>query len=287
MSNFIRGFVIAAMPILIVSAGAIASPALASPACMTLQEARQAFPGDHLYWHGRKHCWDNVGKSGKPQPAADAQTADAAAAPAVPDARDEPVENEKPAASAKPAAAHAPAVPFIADDPSGLASWSPPSRGQGASDAAPPPPAPVAQREDASAEEANVVIGAPDAKPGTPDYLLEHCCWPPAAADTADNASMLPRMAIASAGAFGIAAGLWLFVYRRRRPRLARVETAPSIHPEPDSLDRAMMAQMAGPPRDLDERWEPESPDRTLARYAPKNPPNRQRTAAREPYGVS
>ncbi len=285
MSNFIRGIAIAATPIFIASVDTIAPLALASPACMTLQEARKAFPGDHLYWHGPKRCWDNVGKSGKPKPAAGAKTADATAAP---DANGEPADTGQPPASAKPAeasrtpAAHASAVPFIADDPSRLASWLAPTRSAPAQEDAQPQPA--AQGEGATAEQANVVIGAPDAKPGSPDYLLEHCCWPPAPADTADNASMLPRMVVASAGAFGLAAGLWLFVYRRRRPlRLERVEAAPSIYPERNALDRGMLAGMAGPPRDLDQRGQPESPDSTLAMYAPK----RLRAAAHEPYGIS
>lgn len=286
MSNFIRGIVIAATPILIASVDAIAPPALASPACMTLQEARKAFPGDHLYWHGPKRCWDNVGKSGKPKTATGAKTADAMPAP---DANDAPAETDQPSESAKPVeasrapAAHASAVPFIADDPSRLASWSAPARSAPKQDEGPPQVGPAAQGEGATAEQANVVIGAPDAEPGSPDYLLEHCCWPPAAAETADNASMLPRMAIASAGACGLAAGLWLFVYRRRRPRLARVDTAPSIFPERNSLTHGTPTEAAYQPHDLDMDWQPESPDRTLAMYAPK----RLRAAAGEPYGVS
>jgi hypothetical protein len=36
-------------------------PARASPACLTLAEARAAYPGKHLYWHGARHCWDDRG----------------------------------------------------------------------------------------------------------------------------------------------------------------------------------------------------------------------------------
>jgi hypothetical protein len=34
------------------------SPALASPSCMTQNEARQKFPAAHLWWHGPNRCWD-------------------------------------------------------------------------------------------------------------------------------------------------------------------------------------------------------------------------------------
>src|SRR5437868_13125459 len=47
-----RVFVIAAVVAL------ASSPALASPSCMTQSEARQKFPTQHLWWHGRNHCWD-------------------------------------------------------------------------------------------------------------------------------------------------------------------------------------------------------------------------------------
>jgi hypothetical protein len=33
----------------------------ATPACMTLGEARAQSPRAHLYWHGRHHCWDDLG----------------------------------------------------------------------------------------------------------------------------------------------------------------------------------------------------------------------------------
>jgi len=28
-----------------------------------MAEARSAFPGAHLYWHGNGHCWDNIGRT--------------------------------------------------------------------------------------------------------------------------------------------------------------------------------------------------------------------------------
>ena len=39
----------------------IAQSYAADTACLTLQQARVQFPKDHLYWHGRNHCWDNQG----------------------------------------------------------------------------------------------------------------------------------------------------------------------------------------------------------------------------------
>jgi hypothetical protein len=36
--------------------------ARASPQCMTFGEARAAFPGKHLFWHGRAKCWDDHGR---------------------------------------------------------------------------------------------------------------------------------------------------------------------------------------------------------------------------------
>ena len=38
-------------------------PAHASATCRTMAEARSAFPGAHLYWHGNGHCWDNIGRT--------------------------------------------------------------------------------------------------------------------------------------------------------------------------------------------------------------------------------
>jgi hypothetical protein len=47
-----RLFVIAAIIAL------AATPAPASPSCMTQSEARQKFPNQHLWWHGPNRCWD-------------------------------------------------------------------------------------------------------------------------------------------------------------------------------------------------------------------------------------
>jgi hypothetical protein len=40
----------------------IVTPALASPSCMTLHEARAEHGGKWLYWHGEGHCWDASGR---------------------------------------------------------------------------------------------------------------------------------------------------------------------------------------------------------------------------------
>jgi hypothetical protein len=37
---------------------ALSVPARASPECKTLAEARAAYPGKHLWFHGPRHCWD-------------------------------------------------------------------------------------------------------------------------------------------------------------------------------------------------------------------------------------
>jgi hypothetical protein len=37
--------------------------ARASPSCKTFGEARVAYPGKHLWWHGRAKCWDDSGPS--------------------------------------------------------------------------------------------------------------------------------------------------------------------------------------------------------------------------------
>jgi len=29
--------------------------------CLTKEQARKAYPGAWLYWHGKNHCWDNRG----------------------------------------------------------------------------------------------------------------------------------------------------------------------------------------------------------------------------------
>lgn len=40
---------------------ALSVTARASPSCATLAEARAAYPGKHLYWHGPRRCWDDRG----------------------------------------------------------------------------------------------------------------------------------------------------------------------------------------------------------------------------------
>ncbi len=289
MPRFIRAIMLAAAPGLLAAFASAATPAVASPGCMTLDEARKAFPGDHLHWHGAKHCWDNVGKGGVAKPAANANR-DAAPASS---ASDKTGDADRPTASVKPAATNdAPvarpvAVPFIADDPIKLVSW--PTSTPAASPAAPTQQeasaqlVPAAQQEAVSDEDASVVIGAPNAAPGSPDYLLEHCCWPPTIAEPPANAALLPRMVIASASACGLVAGLWLFVYRRRRPRLQRVKAGPSIFPERNARQHGGIADGGGPAHALDQRWQPEPPINTLAMYAPK----RQRAAADAWRGAS
>ncbi len=36
--------------------------ARAADVCLTFPQARAAFPGKHLYWHGRNRCWDDRGR---------------------------------------------------------------------------------------------------------------------------------------------------------------------------------------------------------------------------------
>ncbi|MBR1122495.1 hypothetical protein JQ628_13290 [Bradyrhizobium lablabi] len=44
--------------LIVVAIAFTASPSHASPSCMTMAEARAAFPGKHLWWHGPNKCWD-------------------------------------------------------------------------------------------------------------------------------------------------------------------------------------------------------------------------------------
>jgi len=44
--------------IIVVTVAVVSTPSLASPSCMTITEARAAFPKKHLYWHGPNRCWD-------------------------------------------------------------------------------------------------------------------------------------------------------------------------------------------------------------------------------------
>lgn len=280
MSRFVHGIVVAAAPILIALIDTIAVPAVASPDCMTQNEARKAFPGDHIYWHGPKRCWDNVGKSRSQKPAA---TADANAASA-PGASAPPAQTGKTSESAQRADTNKPSapaadpvpVPFIGNDPSGVASWSAPAAPARAQQEE-PQPAPAAA---AKAEDANVGIGAPNAAPGSPDYLLEHCCWPPTLSEAPREDASLRNMVIASAGACGLAVGLWLFIYRRRRP--ARVALSPSLQPG-NPLQHG--GALSGAPR------APSRAERTYSEYqvspAALRTPTRLRASADKLEGVS
>ena len=44
--------------LIVVAIAFVASPSHASPSCMTMAEARVAFAGKHLWWHGPNKCWD-------------------------------------------------------------------------------------------------------------------------------------------------------------------------------------------------------------------------------------
>ena len=79
MSKFIGGVVGGAIPIIVGVIATFAAPAAGSPSCMTQEEARTAFPRDHIYWHGPQRCWDNVGKQRSQTPAANGNAAGSAA----------------------------------------------------------------------------------------------------------------------------------------------------------------------------------------------------------------
>lgn len=202
MSKFICGIVTVTSAILGVSGiiGAVTAPAVGSPTCMTSDEARKAYPHDHIYWHGPQHCWDNKGnhrgqKSAEKTEPNDSQTKSA--------------EIDKPIAPVT-----VPPVPFIAGDPSSSLFWpihDVSARAQ-QSDPLPAAPSPAAQED-----KENVVIGAPNAAPGTPDYLLDHCCWPPSLSNGTRDVGVLRNMIIASTSASGVAIGFWLLIHRRRR----------------------------------------------------------------------
>jgi hypothetical protein len=218
MSKFIAGVVSTAIPVIIGVIGTLAAPAVGSPGCMTQAEARKAFPRDHIYWHGPQRCWDNQHRSRKP--AADAVPA---GSPAKPSEINKSSEINKPSAIGKPSAVDKPGEPiivppvrFIGGELRRGLSWPAldisaddvPARAQ---QDEPLPPAPP------SAPEEDVAIGAPDAAPGSPEYLLEHCCWPPASSDRAHGDALLGRMVIATTSASVFVIGLWLFVHWRRR----------------------------------------------------------------------
>jgi hypothetical protein len=204
MSTFIRG--VAAVTSLILGmigiADAVTAPAAGSPVCMALDEARKAYPREHLYWHSPRHCWDNSGER-RSTPAAKIDAPGDAPAPAA-------AEADAPAATVTVAP-----VPFIAGDPTASPFW-PDDKMTGRAPVDDPLP------EEAQPEAAeDVVIGAPDAAPGSPDYLLDHCCWPAPPRAPRDSTAV-SGMIVAAATASAMAIGLWLFVYRRRR-RPARV----------------------------------------------------------------
>jgi hypothetical protein len=206
MSTFIRGLAAVTPFLLGMIAGALTAPAAGSPACMTLDEARKAFPGDHLYWHSPRHCWDNSGER-RSTPAANIDAPGEAPSAAA--------EADAPAAAAveadtPPATVIVPPVPFLAGDPTASPFWPDDKMtGRAAVDDPLPEDAQPAAAED-------VVIGAPDAAPGSPDYLLDHCCWP--APPRAPRGSIaVSGMIVAAATASAMVIGVWLFVYRRRR----------------------------------------------------------------------
>jgi len=215
MSKFICGICTATPAIVgaIGIIGAVTAPAIGSPSCMTSDEARKAYPRDHIYWHGPKHCWDNVGKKRGQTPAAKAEPPASETTPAAKAApggvETDTAETEKPGAPRK-----VPPVAFIAGNPTSSVFWPIHNAVSPARQQDPPPPPAAAQHADA---EENVVIGAPDAAPGSPDYLLAHCCWPPSPANERRDAGVLRNMIIASTGASGVAIGLWLLIERRRR----------------------------------------------------------------------
>lgn len=219
MSKFIGGIVIAAISVILGVIGTLAAPVAGSPSCMTLEEARKAFAHDHLYWHGRQRCWDNDRQRHSQTPAANANAAAAAAKPVEVAAADQPPAQEpvEPVAERPSAPIVIPAVRFVSGEQRRGLSW--PALNAAADDlsaptqqAEAPPPAP----------EEDVTIGAPGAKPGSPEYLLSRCCWPPLAADGARQDDILRPMVAGSGAAFGVAIGLWLLVHRRRRPARRR-----------------------------------------------------------------
>ena len=108
MSKFIGGIVIAAIPVILAVIGTFAAPAAGSPSCMTLEEARKAFPHDHIYWHGRQHCWDNSAQRRSQTPAAHASAAAAAAKPA-----EVAAPNEPPVMKLSEALAERPSAPIV------------------------------------------------------------------------------------------------------------------------------------------------------------------------------
>jgi hypothetical protein len=224
MSKFICGICTAAPAMLGAFGliGAVVAPVFAAPGCMTMEEARKAFPRDHIYWHGPRHCWDNNAKKRALQSDAKSEPKagppDAAAIDAAGAGRTKPAPVD-----AAGAPAGKPPARFFVDDPTASLFWpirDAPARVQQSD---PPPaaaPAPAPKPEDQD----DIVIGAPNAAPGSPDYLLDHCCWPPSLSRGRREAGVLRNMIIASTGASGLVIGLWLLIERRRR--MVRVSQA-------------------------------------------------------------
>ena len=213
MSKFICGICTVTSAILgtIGIIGAVAAPAVASPSCMTMDEARKAYPRDHIYWHGLQHCSDNIAIRHEQK----------AAAKTEPPARQtKSADVDTPSVSQTTAAEidtpssplTVPPVAFIAGDPTASLFW--PVRNMPARARPNDPPAPPAAAQEV---QANVVIGAPNAAPGSAEYLLDHCCWPPSLSNRTRDAVELRNMIIASTSASGVAIGFWLLVQRRRR----------------------------------------------------------------------
>ncbi len=233
MSKFFAGVVNTTFFVVIGIVGAMGVPAAASPQCMTQDEARKAFPHDHLYWHTLKHCWDNVGQKRNTTPAAkNADTAYAEATQPENEPAAPPVDKPAEPAVATPAKPIVmPAVPFTGGEGRGGLFWPAPdasandvqARTQEAD--APPSASPSAEHPPSTSPgpDGNVVIGAPNAAPGTPEYLLEHCCWPKQVADAKAQSQSVGHLAVAAGGASGLAIGLWLFVNRRRKPARRRI----------------------------------------------------------------
>ena len=148
MSKFIGGIVIAAIPVILAVIGTFAAPAAGSPSCMTLEEARKAFPHDHIYWHGRQRCWDNDRQHRSQAPAANAGAAAAAAERSEAATPKEPhaLKLSEALAERPSAPAVIPPIPFVNDEQRRELSWPVPN---GAADnlsaraqqVEPPPPA--------------------------------------------------------------------------------------------------------------------------------------------------
>jgi hypothetical protein len=183
MSKFIQGIVIVGIASMLGAIGAIAAPAASSPTCMTQDEARKAFPHDHIYWHGKEHCWDNIGKHGQ-KPAAN--ETEVSAPPEINRLDEKPLSKPKSEVEKTREQVVIPPLPFIGNDLRHGLVWpvlAPPANGTPA-DIQQDDPSPSSVLE----PKGDVVIGAPDAAPGSAEYLLEHCCWPPPADGIAADA---------------------------------------------------------------------------------------------------